>query len=220
MIDCRHFLLSLPGIQLVLLWRADMHARWFDWRHGIRTSGDVQPEKMRVTGKNLAYGRKYNPTALRSGKRVFEELPINDFSQYTFIDFGSGKGRMLFLASEYPFRRIMGVEYAADLHDIAEQNIRSYRNPRQRCFELVSLNVDAADFAFPLENTVLYFYSPFNRPLMEPLFRRLDESVGAHPRDVVIVYMNPELSDIIENTKHFKTILRGPYYSIYRTIQE
>jgi 16S rRNA G966 N2-methylase RsmD len=213
----KRLLLAIPGIQYAGIARSELEARWFDWRHQIRTTGDVQPHQMQIAGNNSQYGRKYNPTSLRTGKRVFADLPIQDFSQYTFIDYGSGKGRMLFLAAERPFRRVLGVEYASDLHAIAEQNIRSYRNPRQQCFQIESLNVDATEFDPPRENTVAYFFSPFNRPLMEPLIQRLDDSIQACPRDFFIVYLNPELSDIIENTRHFRIISKTRYYTIYRT---
>ena len=38
-----------------------------------------------------------------------------DFSQFTFIDIGSGKGRALLLAAEYPFRRVVGSRTAAGI---------------------------------------------------------------------------------------------------------
>jgi SAM-dependent methyltransferase len=217
MLTSRRFLLTLPGIRVAAFARTNLESHWFDWRYNIRTAGDVQTHQMRIVSTNSRHGRRYNPTSLRTGKRVFEDLPIKDFSSYTFIDFGSGKGRMLFLAAEYPFRRVLGVEYATDLHLIAEQNIRSYRNPGQQCFQLESLNIDATEFDLPRENTVAYFFSPFNRPLMEPLIHRLDESIENHPRDFFIVYLNPELSEIIENTRHFKIISRTTYYTIYRS---
>jgi hypothetical protein len=44
---------------------------------------------------------------------------------FTVIDFGSGKGRALIVASECPFRRIIGVEFALELHRDAQQNIRA-----------------------------------------------------------------------------------------------
>ena len=217
MLTYKSFMLAVPGVHVAGLVRADLEARWFDWRHQVRTSGDVQTDQMQVAGPNSRYGRKYNPTALRTGKRVFADLPIQDFSQYSFIDYGSGKGRMLFLAAEYPFRRVLGLEYASDLHALAERNIRNYRNPRQQCFQIESLNVDATEFDPPAENTVAYFFSPFNRPLMEPMIHRLDQSVEAHPRDFFIVYLNPELSEIIDNTRHFKIVSKTPYYNVYRS---
>jgi hypothetical protein len=215
--DYKHLLLKLPGARSLAGLQTEFESRWFDWKHNVSTAGDVHPVEKQVVGANAQHGIHYNPTGLRAGKRMIDELPISDFSQYTFIDYGSGKGRMLLLASEHPFRRIIGVEYSRELHAIAEKNIRSYRNSRQKCHDVTSVNMDAAQFDVPLENAVLYFYFPFRRPVMEPLIRRLDESVGAHPRDIFIVYLNPELSDVVDQARNFQLMVRRQYYALYRT---
>ncbi len=45
---------------------------------------------------------------------------------FTFIDLGSGKGRVLLMASEYPFQKIIGVEFMPELHRAAQKNIAGY----------------------------------------------------------------------------------------------
>ena len=52
-----------------------------------------------------------------------------DFPQYTFIDLGCGKGCMLLIAAQFPFRQVRGVEFAPALQAIAEKNIAVYRGP-------------------------------------------------------------------------------------------
>ena len=46
-----------------------------------------------------------------------------DFQEFTFIDIGSGKGRVLMMAADYPFRRILGIELLPDLHRAAQENL-------------------------------------------------------------------------------------------------
>jgi SAM-dependent methyltransferase len=82
------------------------------------------------------------------------------FEDYTFVDFGSGKGRALLLASEFPFRRILGLEFSPELHQTAEENFRRYNSATQKCRDIQSLNVDFADYALPLEASVLFFFHP------------------------------------------------------------
>lgn len=48
-------------------------------------------------------------------RQILDRLPL-DFEEYTFIDLGSGKGRALLIASEYPFRAVVGVELSPKLH--------------------------------------------------------------------------------------------------------
>ena len=46
-----------------------------------------------------------------------------DHSEFTFVDYGLGKGRVLMLATEYPFKRIVGVEFSESLDRTARQNL-------------------------------------------------------------------------------------------------
>jgi hypothetical protein len=92
-------------------------------------------------------------------KHVLAGLDIA-FENYTFVDFRSGKGRALLPASEFPFRRILGLEFSPELHRTAEENIRRYNSATQKCRDIQSLNVDFADFALPPEASVLFFFHP------------------------------------------------------------
>ena len=76
---------------------------------------------------------------------MLSALPI-DYRDFTFIDIGSGKGRTLLMASDYPFRRIIGVELLPELHRIAQENVRKYKNENQKSFAIVSQCVDAREF--------------------------------------------------------------------------
>jgi tRNA1(Val) A37 N6-methylase TrmN6 len=51
--------------------------------------------------------------------------------RYDFVDFGSGKGRVLLIASQFPFCQVIGVEFDRRLHAIAQENIRLFDGPRQ-----------------------------------------------------------------------------------------
>jgi SAM-dependent methyltransferase len=153
---------------------------------------------------------------------MLRNLPVSDVSRYTFIDMGSGKGRMLLLAAELPFRRIVGVEFASDLNTLARKNAKNYRNSNQACFQIEPLNMDATQFEFPTEPSIIYFFHPFERFVMEPVIRNLDRSLGEHPRDVILVYFNPVLSDVVEAASnlrvHARTNYFGSAYIVYRSV--
>ena len=73
-------------------------ARWFDWRHNVETRADPS-ESLR----DWDYSFPYLPIRPPMARRLVRSLPIGNYSDYTFVDIGSGKGRMLLLASEFPF---------------------------------------------------------------------------------------------------------------------
>jgi SAM-dependent methyltransferase len=210
--------LRVPGVpQAIHVWFR-LVARAYDLWHGVRTTGNVALAGLRTSG-DPGPGQPYEPTHVHAARRVFGDLGIADFTPYTFVDLGSGKGRMLFLAAEHPFRRIIGVEFARELHEIATRNVRSFRSPRQRCTHIDARHANAVDFEFPPEPVVLYLFNPFGRAILEPIIRTLDASLDAHPRDVVVVLMNPEEDDVIRHARRLTLLHQRPYYNVYRSMR-
>jgi len=139
--------------------------RRFDARHHVDTGGSIQPVEVDIASDNMRFGTRHEPTPVKTFRSTMSNLPA-DLRGFVFVDFGSGKGRALLLASEYDFKRIAGVEHAKDRHLIAQRNIRSYRNRTQRCVDISSLHCDAAAFAILEDPCVLYFYQPFTLDVM------------------------------------------------------
>ena len=119
-------------------------------------------------------------------------MPLTSF---TFIDMGSGRGRMLLLASQRSFRRIIGVEFAVELHKTALENIRRFPKERMACEDVTALYGDAATFVFPLEPLIVYFYNPFSEVIMEQVVGNLSASYAQQPRAVIVVYAQQAIED-------------------------
>ena len=195
---------KLPGVQSALLTATWAQRRYFDWRHRVSTTGDLALEHMDAVSPVTALSGHYHPIHPRAARRILANLPELDHSKYTFIDLGSGKGLMLLMAAEYPFAAIHGVEFSRTLHHVAERNIATYRNPRQRSFNLRSINVDAADYEFPRTPLVVYLFSPFRHELLERVLQNLDRSLEEVPRDVVVVYMCALDAYLFDRLKHLR----------------
>jgi SAM-dependent methyltransferase len=222
MIDWKTVLRHVRGLSWVSFIRSNLRAQWFDWRHRVKTRGDEDLRDMTVVGENASHAIPYIPTTPRVGRHLLRDLPITDVSSYTFIDMGSGKGRMLLLAAELPFRSIIGVEFSCDLHVLAQNNLKTYRNRKQVCFQIESVNADATEYKFPPEPLIVYFFFPFDRPVMEPVIQNLNRSLVEHPRDVILVYHNPILSDLVEAASHLRIYTRGRHlkssYAVFRSV--
>jgi SAM-dependent methyltransferase len=219
------FLQRLPMVRrLDFVFRHKVLARWFDIRHNVVTCREADPRALGVVGTNAEHAIVYIPTTPQTGRFMLRDLPIKDVSHYTFIDMGSGKGRMLLLAAELPFRRIIGVEFASDLSALAQRNVKKYRNAKQACFDIETLNVDAMQFEFPPEPSVIYFFYPFERFVMEPVIHNLNRSLAQHPRDVLVVYLNPVLTEVVEAASHLRVYARTEYFgcscTIYRSTSQ
>src|SRR5580704_15196620 len=85
----------------------------FDRRFHVDTE---EPRGQSVHNTGEAY--PYLPTKVAVFRESFSRLALR-YETFTFMDAGSGKGRVLLLASSLPFRRILGVEIVPELHEVA-----------------------------------------------------------------------------------------------------
>ena len=184
---------SAPGSR-----RARQEERAFDRRFGVDTAGVVRLEGLAIGGLNREFGVRYqgsNPDAVR---RMIRELEI-EYEDYVFVDIGSGKGRVMLVASEFPFKHIVGVEFSPELHATAERNIAGYRNPAQRSTSIESVCMDATEYELPLEPLVLYFYNPFLETMMRTVLGRIASSLDRTPRSAYLLFRgDPSMTALIE----------------------
>lgn len=157
--------------------RRELH---FDRLHGVETEGLVPRWKMGDVGPNLCHAVQYLPTKPKKFWAMLDSLPI-DCSEFTFVDIGCGKGRVLLLAAEYPFRRIIGVEFVPELCEIARRNLGD---------KAEVLCMDATAYQFPLEPLVIYLCNPFDGELMQRFAANLEASLEVCPRPVYVLYWN------------------------------
>jgi predicted RNA methylase len=134
---------------------------------------------------------------------------------FTFIDLGSGKGRTLLMASEYPFRRILGVELLPSLHQIAQENLHQYKSESQKCFVLESICADATAFPLPADPLVIFLFNPFPESGMRQVVAKLDQSLREHPRPVYMLYHNPLLEHTLSESKKLRKIAGEQQYSLF-----
>jgi hypothetical protein len=189
--------------------------RIFDWQHRVHTCGNSNLADLTIVGNNTSHGGPYYPSHPKFLFEVFSSLNIN-YPAYTFVDFGSGKGRVILIASEFPFSEIIGVEFATELHEIACENIRRYRSNTQKTTNVKSLNLDAIEFELPLTPLVLYFFNPFRPPVWIPVLQRLQRSLNSHPRDVILLYENPCHAALIEEHTALRCVEKSIYHHTYR----
>jgi hypothetical protein len=195
-------ILSLPPVPFLLKLCFRMEAAWFGLSRRVHTRGQLTLDRLSlVAGKRD--GHMYEPVRPSTARRVLRRLPIRDFTTYTFVDIGSGMGRMLLIASEFAFREIQGVEFAVELHRLAEHNISRCRNARRKCRKVRSLLLDAADYTFPPGNLVLYFFNPFGHEVMEEVLQRLDASLKDEPRQAIVVMVYPDFAFLLDQRPHF-----------------
>jgi predicted RNA methylase len=75
--------------------------------------------------------------------------PAHALAEYTFIDFGCGKGRAALLASEFGFREVVGVELNTKLAEIAQTNVTKWNSQGKATSPIRIVCGDALDLEWP-----------------------------------------------------------------------
>jgi SAM-dependent methyltransferase len=162
----------------------------YDWEQRVDTTSANLRWRTRLLG---LLASPYQPIPPEQFHEMMAALTI-DCRYFTFIDVGSGKGRALLLASQYGFGRIIGIELLPELHRIAEENVSAIRARRADLnIELVCM--DATNFAFPAEPTVVLLFNPLPDPALCTLIANLHASLLEHPRPFFVLYANPLLEE-------------------------
>ncbi len=185
----------------------------YDFEHGVDTTWATVSLHTRI--RELLSEGQYQPSEPALFRAILDSLPI-PVDGFTFLDLGSGKGRTLLMASEYPFRQIVGLEILPELNKIARQNIARYRSEQQTCFAIESLAGDARRFEFPPEATVLYLFNPFPEHVLRQVLANLHRSVAANPRDVYVIYHNLVHESVFADQEWLQPVRRTHQFAIYR----
>jgi SAM-dependent methyltransferase len=157
----------------------------FERPAGIDTASIVHLDELGLK----AQGRvDYHPTPWLALKRVMPEREITEAD--VFIDFGCGKGRVLYQAAMYRFGRVIGVELSPELAAIARHNIERSR-AKLVCRDIEVFNTDVLEYEVPDDVTYVYFFNPFKGEIFEAVVQNLLASLRRRPRELTIIYMDP-----------------------------
>jgi predicted RNA methylase len=163
----------------------------FDRRHGTDTSNIEPLWKFKIDSPNARFGVRYQATDEQMLVDAVSFLPEPPQS-FTFIDLGCGKGRTLLVASKLGFRRVIGVEFARELANIARTNLA-----KMGFADAVVVDADAADFQFPQTDMVVYLYNPFSIEVMRKVVTNLRES---NAKRLYVIYRTPECADLFDSS--------------------
>lgn len=195
---------------------ADRH---FDLLFGTETRAVVENADLRdVASANLARGIRYEPTRAIPFRRLQRAARIP--SEGAFVDLGCGKGRACMLAVLHGFTNVVGVDYSPELCRVAERNFEVFRRRTGRNFRSTVRAMDATEYTFAPDDTVLYLYNPFDSLVLSAVLARLRASLDAHPRRVWFIYQNLMWRDTVEASGLF--VLAGEWsfegcrFAVYR----
>jgi SAM-dependent methyltransferase len=201
----------------------------YDWEHSVDTTrSNVGFRTQLLTG---VMGRPYFATEPWLFEQIMDAL-VRSIQQsavshkavaqvglqdFTFIDLGCGKGRVLLMASDYPFHGIIGVEFMPDLYRTAQKNIAGYSSDRQQCRQIDAVCMDARDFQFPDDPLVVYLFNPFSESTFAQVLENLCRSVEQTPRPVYLSYRFTEFDQLLTKIGWLERIAGTEQWAVYKT---
>jgi len=191
----QHLLARVPAIRSIY-WDYWERTHPFDVRYGTDTSGS-SPNGEQITGGAVdLHAHGYAGSQPGVMRKVFATLP--GVAQCTFVDLGCGKGRPLLVATEFPFKEIVGVELSPAFAQIARDNAEriaihySGRTP-------VRIEVgDATEYPIPTGDVVLFMYNPFDEVMIRKMAARVEAALARESRRLFVVYINPRFGGCLD----------------------
>ena len=191
----------------------------FDKANGVRTSG-------LVAGRNLKSGHRHDrhatayygvaPSILRTLiQRWLSTPPPHHITDYTFLDIGAGKGRAVLLASEFPFRQIIGVELNPDMAAIAQSNADIWHlahasDPTASATAPIHiLQDDALTVPLPPTPTLAFLFHPFEDPVLKKLLSRIETAFADRTGTLDLLYVNAEHGATLDRHPAFTLLWQG-----------
>lgn len=168
----------------------------FDLLHGTDTGGYISGADLSAVSFSAFFATGYlgiSPSTLRP---ALASLLIRH-EEFTFVDLGCGKGRALFVASEFPFTHVVGVEIAGELCETAQSNAQKRPDWAKR----ISVhNQDARTFVYPAGPLCLFLYNPFSASIMKRVIENLERQLRESPRPLLVLYAEPTFGDLMASS--------------------
>lgn len=143
--------------------------RKFDRDYGVTTHAvlfleDLDPDAVGDAG---AHATHYEAVPVDDFRAMIAAVPQEVIASSTFVDIGSGMGRAVLLASEYPFKQVIGIEVSPGLHEVARDNIAKANHSPRKCHDIRLVRADARIVEYPPGNVVAFLYNPFDEVALE-----------------------------------------------------
>ena len=189
--------------------------QWFDRSRCIHTAGNMHLVDAGITVEAQGDSEMYQPARPAHVRQALCALPVADLSEYSYIDLGSGKGRTLFIAAEWPFRQVLGVEFTPRMQEQAQANMQTFRSWKRRSGPITSIYQNAAEFEFPSDPLVLYMFNPFGANTMQKVLNNLQYSLWLKPRHVFIILLWPQCADQVARVEGMRLIRTTRRHQIF-----
>lgn len=174
----------------------------FDIKNSTNTSHYISIKDLDIKDYYTKESCNYHPTNPYLLDKTFNYLVKNyNLNELGFIDMGSGEGRVLIYASDYQFKKIVGVEFSKQLYEASINNLAKLNNTNISVFY-----DDATLFKINDKLNIFFFFSPFYGSVMKKVLKNIEQSYLNNQREIIIIYVNPVCKDQILANKNYQVV--------------
>ena len=174
----------------------------FDYKYGVDTVNTKMLDELNIDSPNKEHGCYYEGTNAYLFQKMFLHINV-DIPNSCVVDFGSGKGKLMLLAAEQGFRKVIGVEFSMELVEIGRRNLEIYKQRTKSETKFEVFHMDAADYVIPPEANLLFFSNPFDETLIALVIENILKSLDMHPREIVVVHLFTQGNRAFANHSRF-----------------
>ncbi len=189
----------------------------FDVAHGTDTSGIV-PGRVLIRGTaaqlddvTAYYG--IAPSILHGLLDIWLQRchPQAAIENTVLVDVGAGKGRAAFLASEYPFLRVEGIELNPTLARVAQANLALWQKDRtaESLAPIEFHHADATTHPLPASATLAFLFHPFEASVLRRYLKHVEASLARDPHPFDLLYANAEHGSLLDLHPAFQRLWMG-----------
>lgn len=192
---------------------------YFDLKYKTDTFSWVELDDLNIDNSKKKHAEMYQQTYAVPLKELFSKLRFTP--DKIFVDFGSGKGRVLLIAAQSGFNEVRGVEISPVLCDIATKNITIYKKATQNKTDFIVVNSDIVDYKFDDKEQVFFLFNPFDAHVTKQVVENILESLQRKKRKIWIIYRNARYRNIFEQYLNIEVVLEfviwGLDFVVYET---
>lgn len=184
--------------EFFFLFSCDNMIRGFLWRRLVLMHTDydqllsVQTGNLRTQKRNQHSldHHPYEATPYPLLYPLFQSLSLQKNDQ--FVDFGSGKGRLLFYVHHLFNIPVTGIEYDPYLYQKSKANKNIYLKQRGNHHPSIHIeNKSAERYEIKKEDNIFYFFNPFSVAILKVVLQNISQSVSKFTRKVNLIFYYP-----------------------------
>jgi len=132
----------------------------------------------------------------------------------TYVDIGAGKARMLILAAERGFKKVLGIEYVPSLAQTGVENCEISLKDMDDV-QWANEAIDGTTMKYPDTDLLVFVNNSFDRPMFDDWLNNLLKDLKDNPREMVLIYNHSICSHVLDSTPELERVKYSLFDRLY-----